>query len=157
MGKEYGIIMRKAREVTINQVGSSRPVPTPTEVGGSNNDGTEVQLSEETMFGFHFENKEDEVQQKKNYDDLLMFLEDDESSGSHHPTSNLKTKRNKQPSVLRKEFLDLKVTIDKILIVVTSTQPPQTLAWSTLKSLEEKILALEAREKFMAECIWILI
>lgn len=49
--------MQRAREVARNQAGDLKPAPTPTEVGDSNNDGTQVQLSNEPMFGFQFDKK----------------------------------------------------------------------------------------------------
>lgn len=48
---------RKDQKVMKNQAGGSRPLPATTEVGDSNNDGTQVQLSNEPMFGFQFDKK----------------------------------------------------------------------------------------------------
>lgn len=49
--------MRKDCETTRNQAGGSKHVPTPTKVGDSNNDGMEVQLIEEQIFGIDSEMK----------------------------------------------------------------------------------------------------
>lgn len=54
--------MRKDHEIIGNPARGTRPIPTLTEVEDSNNNATKVQLSEEPMYGFHFDNEEDEVQ-----------------------------------------------------------------------------------------------
>lgn len=53
--------MKTAQNATGNQYGGSRPIPTPTEVGDFNDDGTKLQLNEEKMFGLNFEYEEDKV------------------------------------------------------------------------------------------------
>lgn len=55
-------MMRRARERTRNQVGGMKAIGKPIEDGDSNNDdGTEVQLSDESVFGFDFDGEDDEV------------------------------------------------------------------------------------------------
>lgn len=48
--------MRRARKVTRNDVGGSRHVHAPTEVRDAKGDDTKVELSEEQIFGFDFDN-----------------------------------------------------------------------------------------------------
>lgn len=47
--------MKTAQNATGNQYGGSRPIPTPTEVGDSNDDVTKVQLSMGPKFEFNFD------------------------------------------------------------------------------------------------------
>lgn len=55
-----------------------------------------------------------------------MFIEEDESSGSHYSTSKPNPKKKKKLDVTRKEFHELKGTIDQILVAFTNSQPSQT-------------------------------
>ena len=112
---------RKDQKVMKNQAGGSRPLPATTEVGDSNNDGTKVQLNEEPILGFIFDNEEDDVKKQRNNDYFSMLIEEDESSGFHHFTSKPKPKKKRKPTMSRKEFIELKGTINQILVAVTSS------------------------------------
>ena len=116
--------MRRAHKSILNQVGGSRLVSTSTKVGDSNDDGTEVQLSDEKIFGIDFDNEEGELQKQRNYKDFIMFIKEDESSGSQHSTSKPKPKKKKKPVLSRKEFVELKGAIDQILAAVSTSKPP---------------------------------
>lgn len=84
-----------------------------------------------------------------------MFIDEDKSSGSHHSTSKPKPKKKKNSVVSRNEFLELKSTIDQILPTVFNNQPLQTPALATLQSLEERVLAIETKQKFTSDHILI--
>ncbi|CAI9294327.1 unnamed protein product [Lactuca saligna] len=90
---------RRARKVTRNDVKGSRHVHTPTEVRDAKGDDTKVELSEEQIFGFDLDDKEDEIQNQGNDEGFPMFIKEEESSGSHQYTSNTKSKKMKKPIV----------------------------------------------------------
>lgn len=56
-------IVQRARDTEGNLFGGWKPIPSPIKVGGSNDGGTEVQISQEARFDFVF-NEEEEVQKQ---------------------------------------------------------------------------------------------
>lgn len=114
--------MKKDQQTEWNLARGSKPTP-PIEIGDSNDGSTKIQISQEPEFDFGF-HEEEEVQKQGQLDDFDMFFKDDESNGSQHSTSKPKQKKKKKVVVSRKEFLDLKNMIDKIITVVSSQEPP---------------------------------
>lgn len=118
------------------------PIPSLIDVGDSNDSGTKVQISQEPVFDFVFD-EEEEVQKQGQFEYFYMFFEDEESSRSQHSTSKPKQKKKKKAAMSRKEFLNLKSKIHQILSVVSSLQPPQTPPPPALQSFEERLAALK--------------
>lgn len=138
--------MERARRADRNKVGGSKLVASPTEVGDSNEDGTEIQISKEPILGFDYV-EEEEVQKHDNNDEFQMFMDEDELSRSHHSTSKPKKKRKKKAPISSNKFLELKENIDLILAAVSRSQPPQT---PSIQQLADKVLQIETIAKFTA-------
>lgn len=143
--------IQRVHEETGNQVEWANIVDEPIFNANSNLVGTKVQISDEPNFAYDL--SEDEVQKQTNNTKFPMYLFDDELIGSQHSTSKPKPKMKKKLIVSRKEFLDLKGKVDKILTVVTSVQPPHAPNFNQLQSLEQRMTEMETRETFTVDKI----
>lgn len=114
-----------------------------------------MQTSKEPGFDFLFNKEYVEVQKQGNLEDYDMFFEDEEFSGFNTPHPSPSKNKRKKGVVSRKDFLDLEIKIDEILIDVSSQQPPQTSTPLTLQSFGEGLASIKVKEKWTADRILI--